>query len=429
LFLAEAGHRVTLFDQFHEPRPIGSGLILQPTGLAVLAELGLGPAIMRLGQRIDRLFGRVCPSRRVVLDVRYRHVGRDSFGLAVHRGALFSTLYQAVAREGIRRETEWPVSGTERAAGSRMRLTGRRGSTAGPFDLVVDALGTRSPLGPAFGAVTPRTELAYGALWASVPWPAGTFDPHALEQRYERANTMVGVLPIGRLDAPPSPEGPVGPAVPARTGELAAFFWSLKPASYEAWRAAGLGPWKERVLRLWPETEPLLAALREPEDLTLARYAHHTLRSPVAEGLAAIGDAAHAASPQLGQGANMALLDARALAVALDLTDDIPAALALYAALRRWHVRFYQALSFGFTPFYQSDSRALPILRDRLIAPATRWPGIRTAVAALVAGTLLDPRPRLGLARGVDAGSFLDLAAQGEAPAVTGAADAEALPR
>ena len=51
--------------------------------------------------------------------------------------------------------------------------------------------------------------------------------------------------------------------------------------------------------------------------MTLARYAHHTLQVPAGDGIAFIGDSAHSTSPQLGQGANMALLDAAALAVAL----------------------------------------------------------------------------------------------------------------
>ena len=63
LLLCRDGHRVTLFDQFEAPRPLGSGLILQPTGLAVLGELGLAGRILALGGRIDRLFGRVLPSR------------------------------------------------------------------------------------------------------------------------------------------------------------------------------------------------------------------------------------------------------------------------------------------------------------------------------------------------------------------------------
>src|SRR3712207_1639306 len=107
LLLARSGHRVTLFDQYDAPRPIGSGLILQPTGLAVLAELGLARRLLRLGHRIDRLFGRACPSQRIVLDVRYAHLDADAFGLATHRGALFTVLHDAAMQEGLRCETRW----------------------------------------------------------------------------------------------------------------------------------------------------------------------------------------------------------------------------------------------------------------------------------------------------------------------------------
>ena len=68
LLLARDGHRPVLFERFDAPRPIGSGLMIQPTGLAVLAELGLADRVLASGSRIDRLFGRA--GERTVLDVR-----------------------------------------------------------------------------------------------------------------------------------------------------------------------------------------------------------------------------------------------------------------------------------------------------------------------------------------------------------------------
>ena len=379
LLLHRAGHRVTVFERFAKPQSIGSGLMLQPTGLAVLSELGLAVEILALGRRIDRLFGRVAPSTRIVLDVRYRALGSDAFGLAVHRAALFDPLFNAVKQDGIPIETSCDITGLAYDGDGRPSLVAGGARTFGAFDLVVDAMGVRSPLAP----VNSRRDLAYGALWTTLPWPPGIFDEHALEQRYRKASIMVGVLPIGRR--------------PGSQTDETAFFWSIKPANYDAWRAAGLDAWKNDVRALWPQTAALLDAIVDPEQMTLARYSHHTLARPYAKRLAIVGDAAHAASPQLGQGANMALLDARALALALRDNEDVDAALRRYAALRRWHVHFYQYLSAMFTPFYQSDSAILPLLRDWLVAPATRAPLARNFIAGVVAGVILDPRGRLEL--------------------------------
>ena len=124
--------------------------------------------------------------------------------------------------------------------------------------------------------------------------------------------------------------------------------------------------------------------------MTMARYSHGTLHRPIGERLAHIGDAAHRASPQLGQGANMALLDAFALAAALR-QHHLPDALRRYAQARRWHIAIYQMMSALFTPQYQSDSRLQPWIRDQLLLPISKIsPGPRI-LSRLVCGDLVPP--------------------------------------
>lgn len=383
LLLERAGHRVTLVERFNEPQPLGSGLILQPSGLAVLDELGLAAPLIAAGCRIDRLFGLNADTGSVVLDVRYAALKRERFGVGIHRAALFETLFKAVQKRPVAIETGVEVGDVETGSDGKVSLVTARGRRIGPFDLVIDASGTRSAL---LGrAVRPAVEmpLSYGALWANVPLGDTSFDRLALEQRYRRASVMVGVLPIGRHGGESEPQ--------------AALFWSLKADALDAWRSAGLAAWKAEVERAWPATAPLLAHIADPEQLTFASYRHQTLQRPYGQRLAFIGDAAHSTSPQLGQGANMALLDAYALAVALDTAPDLDAALSRYAQLRRWHVRLYQAASRMFTPFYQSDSAVLPLIRDRVVPPLARLPGIDRMLALLVSGLIGDPLRRLGL--------------------------------
>jgi 2-polyprenyl-6-methoxyphenol hydroxylase-like FAD-dependent oxidoreductase len=186
---------------------------------------------------------------------------------------------------------------------------------------------------------------------------------------------MAGILPIGCLPDDPTPR--------------AAVFWSMPLNELARWQDCPLADWKADVVALWPAIAPFLAGVTDARQMTPARYAHGTLAQPHAEALVHIGDAAHRASPQLGQGANMALLDAYALSIAL--CGPWEDALARYARMRRWHVRAYQGMSWLFTPMYQSQSRALPIIRNHLLAPIADWPVMRTMLTRLVSGDMIPP--------------------------------------
>jgi 2-polyprenyl-6-methoxyphenol hydroxylase-like FAD-dependent oxidoreductase len=372
LLLARGGHRVSLYERFEAPRAVGSGLMVQPTGLAVLDRLGLASELVGAAAPVERLFGKAEPSGRVVLDVRYEWLRRPGArGYGVHRATLFEILHRAVTALGIPVHTGRTVTAL---AGRRLHFAG--GDASPPHDLVVDALGSASQL-----AGEPARPLAYGALWASLDWVDG-LDSAALEQRYREASIMAGVLPIG---------------LAPRGRRQAAFFWSLRGDRLAAWREQGLDAWKSEVRALWPATAPLLDQIASADRLTFARYAHRTLSQAASQGLIHIGDSWHSASPQLGQGANMALLDAWALARALGEEDSLDAALRRAVGLRRSHVRLYQALSTLFTPAYQSDGRVMPWIRDRIVPPFGRlWPATRMQ-AEMVAGTFGGPLGRLGL--------------------------------
>lgn len=377
LLLKRAGHSPVIYDQMDAPAPVGSGLMLQPSGKAVLRELGLLETAQSYGQPINRLLG--LAGKRPILDVRYGAMKGGHQGLALHRAALFDTLYQAAVQDGIEIKHGHGITGR---AGTALQFETPSGSP--PFDFIINALGSASVLRPA-----PMKTLPYAALWTTLDWRAGDgFDPHMLEQRYKSARQMVGVLPVGRIP---------GDDASGSSGPKATFFWSLKHADYPAWQAAGLEAWKAEVTALWPETAPLLAQITDPHQLTLAKYAHQTQSPPYEDGLVHIGDAYHAASPQLGQGANMALLDAYALAKALREQGSPQDAFKTYHKMRKRHVALYQAMAWAFTPVYQSDSRIIPWLRDYLVPPLARiWP-FPKFLAMIVAGMVGRPLKPLGL--------------------------------
>ena len=370
LLLARDGHRVTLFERVPEPMPVGAGILLQPTGMAVLEQLGLLEKAASLGAKVYRLYGQNERGHRV-MDMHYHDWRPDSFGLGIHRGALFTLLQNPLASSGVDCRYGVNIVSVQRRS-AKVMLADEGGQEVGAFDAVVAADGMRSQLRPASGLPASVTPYPWGAIWAICEDRSGQFDG-VLGQRYRSAREMLGILPTGRLTQDGAP--------------LVSLFWSLRSADVAAWRAAVLDAWKRQLLSLWPELADLLANIADTTQLRFADYCDVRMPRWHGDGVVVIGDAAHATSPQLGQGANLALLDAWVLRNALASCGSVAAALDTYAKNRRAHLRYYQWASRMLTPLFQSDRRLLPALRDMFMGVGGRLPYIRTQSAETLAGT------------------------------------------
>jgi salicylate hydroxylase len=380
-FLTRDGHDVRLFERFAEPQPLGAGLMLQPTGLACLARLGLDRAAVDSGAVVLGIYGKTVRGARI-FDVSYRELGPHLFGIGIHRGALFGLLYDEVRRLAV------PITASVEMRASRCTPGGRvlldaHGNEHGPFDLVVDGTGQRSPLRAGAVQVNVNRPYPYGALWGITEMPDGWPQPDLLAQVYDGCHLMAGVLPVGRR-----------PGDPRR---LAALFWSLRVRDHAAWKEAGIERWRERALAAWPQVQSFVDQIRSADDLTFASYADVTLRERHAERIVFIGDAGRVTSPQLGQGANLALIDAAVLADCLRKQSTLAAALAAYAEQRRAHTRFYSYASRWLTPFFQSDSSIAALVRDLTFPIAGKVPYVRREMVRTLCGmktglfTHLDP--------------------------------------
>jgi 2-polyprenyl-6-methoxyphenol hydroxylase-like FAD-dependent oxidoreductase len=363
ILVRRQGHDVTLFEAVDDPRPVGAGLLLQPTGQAVLQRLGLLDDVLAHGAPVDRLFGDNADGR-TVLDMSYRRFAPGCFGLGIQRGTLFGLLWRRMVAAGTTVRLGTLVEGFTQD-GDGVTVTGAQGRALGRFDALVLANGSFSKLRAGMAVAQSQKPFPWGALWAVLPAPPG-FAPVELRQRFRSAREMVGLMPVGRaLDAPADAPRGIN------------FFWSLPLADLSAWRAASLDDWKARVRTLMPDTAPLLASVGSHEHLRVARYADVWMKQWHDGRVIAVGDCGHGMSPQLGQGANMALIDAWVLAHCVrGATAGAGTgagaggrvawadAFARWSGERRAHLRFYQHSSVALTPLFQSHQRLAPAFRD-----------------------------------------------------------------
>jgi 2-polyprenyl-6-methoxyphenol hydroxylase-like FAD-dependent oxidoreductase len=111
--LHRMGHRVHVYEAVSQPRSIGAGFLLQPTGMSVLHHIcpTLCADVLAHGARVTHLRGTTAHGR-VVLDVHYSHLSSAAaaaasastsastststalYGVGVSRGWLFMRLHQ-----------------------------------------------------------------------------------------------------------------------------------------------------------------------------------------------------------------------------------------------------------------------------------------------------------------------------------------------
>jgi 2-polyprenyl-6-methoxyphenol hydroxylase-like FAD-dependent oxidoreductase len=373
LFLSRAGHDVVVFERVADPLPVGAGIMMQPSGLLVLEQLGLETRVLARGAHVDRL---VCETSRgrSVLDLWYEALGEELHGVGLHRGVLFETLFGALSTSDARLVCGIEIDRVRTLRNGEVVLVLASGEERGPFDLVVLCDGARSRLRD--GMITLAKNVRpypWGALWF-IGEDRSSRHASRLHQIVRGAGEMIGFLPTGL--------GPGSAHVP-----LVSLFASIRADRIGDVKKRGIRAWKDEVLRLVPIADQMLDQIHDFDQLTFASYWDVTMPRWHAQGVVLLGDAAHATSPQLGQGCNLALCDAAALSDAIAGARDVDEALERYTAARREHLAYYQLATRWLTPFFQSDQDWLGALRDVVMGPASRIPFVRREMVRSMAGT------------------------------------------
>ncbi|HEY1574769.1 MAG TPA: FAD-dependent oxidoreductase [Pseudonocardiaceae bacterium] len=285
--LRRRGWQVTLLERRPELSEIGAGLTLWPNALRALDALGVGPAIRGLGL-VESSFG-VRNSTGRWLSRTDSAVMAKRFGdgiVVLERPQLLAALRDACTGVDIRVNAE--------------------------VDTVTDGTVTTSEGGHFTGDVV----IGADGLWSTVRrklWPDSTIRPTGV-----LAARLIGTVGHPISDGGETwGRGDYAGVVPLPDGRIYAYL--VVPVE----QSEPDLPWWQRRFADWHF--PLPQLLADPEQLLLNElFDLAPLPTLVHGNLALVGDAGHAITPNLGQGACQALEDAVELAACLNPNDATP---------------------------------------------------------------------------------------------------------
>ncbi len=361
LLLARQGRRVMLFERAPEPGPVGAGLLLHPSGVKALEGLGLAERVLASAEPVSELLALHLDGRRLSR-IAYAAAWPGASGFGVGRGALFSPLFEAALGAGVELRSGVEIAGRATEPG-RVVLLDREGGRHGPFELAVAADGSRSVLRASLPGRPRLREARHAALWASGPCSEVR---GRLQQVVDGTRRLLGVVPTG--------------------GGRASLFWGIPREGFEGLRERGWAALRAEIRAFAPFAGEMLDSLAGFDDLVLATYRAVSLPSWSDPTLVVLGDAAHAMSPHLGQGANLALGDALALAEALATGGPPAEAFRSYERRRRPLARRYGWFSALLSPLFQSGIPGLALMRDLGLPPLVAFPPTQRLMARVLAG-------------------------------------------
>ena len=366
--LRQVGWRVTVLERAARFGEIGAGITLMSNGLRCLDAIGLGDAVRGSGLPMLALGMRNPAGRwlsRIDGDGASLEARMGTTAVVVHRAVLHRILRDALPAESLLAgvATTGVIGGAD-GGPAEVHFRHLDHDAVLHADLVVGADGVHSWVRAQRWPDAPAPVYSGSTTWRAITAPSSEAVVTEMSLSWGQG-TEFGVMPI----------------VDGRT------YWYAAANADEAQRnpdelrdlRARFGAWHEPIPAVLAHTPPR-AVLRH--DI----YRLPKLDSYYQGSVVLLGDAAHAMTPNLGQGGGQALEDAIVLAAAVSRAGDVATALSRYDRERRartqamsraatWQLRFGQQLRSPIAVALRNTAVALTPDRIALLAIARygRW--------------------------------------------------------
>ncbi|MEG3164020.1 FAD-dependent oxidoreductase [Sphingomonas sp. PB2P19] len=314
--LRRSDHRVTLIERDPTWTVYGVGIIQQGNVLRAMAELGVIDDYLAAGVGFDTVSVHAPDGTMVAKVPSPRLIERYPANVGVSRRALHKVLGDRAAADGVDIRLGVTVEMlVDDGAGVDVRFADGREDR---FDIVIGADGLYSQTRALLFPDGPKPVFTGQAVWRyNLPRPAGMDSLHVYNGRIGAGLVPISATLMYLYVTTPEPGNPRYPRE-----ELAA-------AMRE--KLAGHAPAIQALIPLITDND---GVVYRPLETLMLEGDWHKGR------VALLGDAVHATTPHLGQGAGMAIEDALVLAEELDRHDDPEAAFTAYRERRYARCRY-----------------------------------------------------------------------------------------
>jgi 2-polyprenyl-6-methoxyphenol hydroxylase-like FAD-dependent oxidoreductase len=333
-------HNVRIVEKAESLHTSGTGLMLGINAMQVLQRMNLAGEVKSKGRELDRFVisdhrDRPLSTLQFSKQVRARGLGLYS----IHRSRLSEILFQ-----GLEPHTSFNASVRGLREDARGVHAEFSDGTSRSFDLVIGADGSHSRTRQ---LLAPDARLRYSGYtcWRFMI----ASEPHDKPVEMWGRGQRIGIVPLNEeetyvfllINARPAAED-VDTFEPARMKQAFAYFHGIAPEI--------LGRLENARVRVHNDLFDLPTPVLGSRRILLA------------------GDAAHAATPNMGQGAGLAIEDAWVLSQTIDLADSIEDVQTVYGNRRSARVKQIVKMSHNLGRVAHWESHAATWLRNRLLA-------------------------------------------------------------